>query len=103
MVVADAVARMCDGVLSDEVCFTDESIYSGLLEYPQYTRPRDYHGRCVPEILFSGDHAKIAAWRRRESLRITFERRPDLLEKVNLSEDDRAFIDALQAQKNDDR
>ena len=103
MVMVDAVARMLPGVLGSEESAPTDSFYHGLLEYPQYTRPREYHGRCVPEILFSGDHAKIAAWRRRESLRITFERRPDLLEKVSLSEDDRAFIDALQAQKNDDR
>lgn len=103
MVMVDAVARMLPGVLGSEESAPTDSFYHGLLEYPQYTRPREYHGRCVPEILFSGDHAKIAAWRRRESLRITFERRPDLLEKVNLSEDDRAFIDALQATKNDDR
>jgi tRNA (guanine37-N1)-methyltransferase len=103
MVMVDAVARMLPGVLGSEESAPTDSFYHGLLEYPQYTRPREYHGRCVPEILFSGDHAKIAAWRRRESLRITLERRPDLLEKVSLSEDDRAFIDALQAQKNDDR
>jgi len=103
MVMVDAVARMLPGVLGSEESAPTDSFYHGLLEYPQYTRPRDYHGRSVPEILFSGDHAKIAAWRRHESLRITFERRPDLLEKVSLSEDDRAFIDALQAQKNDDR
>ena len=103
MVMIDAVARMLPGVLGSEESAPTDSFYHGLLEYPQYTRPRDYHGRSVPEILFSGDHAKIAAWRRHESLRITFERRPDLLEKVSLSEDDRAFIDALQAQKKDDR
>ena len=103
MVMVDAVARMLPGVLGSEESAPTDSFYHGLLEYPQYTRPREYHGRCVPEILFSGDHAKIAAWRRRESLRITFERRPDLLEKANLSEDDWAFIDALKAQKKDGR
>lgn len=103
MVMIDAVARMIPGVLGSEESAPTDSFYHGLLEFPQYTRPREYHGRCVPEILFSGDHAKIAAWRRRESLRITFERRPDLLEKANLTEEDRAFIDTLQANKNDDR
>ena len=103
MVMIDAVARMIPGVLGSEESAPTDSFYHGLLEFPQYTRPREYHGRCVPEILFSGDHAKIAAWRRRESLRITFERRPDLLEKADLTEEDRAFIDALQANKNDDR
>lgn len=103
MVLIDAIARMIPGVLGSEESAPTDSFYHGLLEFPQYTRPREYHGRCVPEILFSGDHAKIAAWRRRESLRITFERRPDLLEKANLTEEDRAFIDTLQANKNDDR
>ncbi len=103
MVMIDAVARMLPGVLGSEESAPTDSFYHGLLQYPQYTRPRDYHGRCVPEILFSGDHAKIAAWRRRESLRITFERRPELLENVCLSEEERAFIETLQAKKNDDR
>ena len=103
MVMVDAVARMLPGVLGSEESAPTDSFYHGLLEFPQYTRPREYHGRCVPEILFSGDHAKIAAWRRPESLRITFERRPDLLEKADLTDEDRAFIDALQANKNDDR
>lgn len=103
MVMVDAVARMIPGVLGSEESAPTDSFYHGLLEFPQYTRPREYHGRCVPEILFSGDHAKIAAWRRRESLRITFERRPDLLEKADLTDEDRAFIDALRANKNDGR
>ena len=96
MVVADAVARMCDGVLSDEVCFTDESIYSGLLEYPQYTRPREYEGMKVPDILISGDHAKIDAWRRKEALRVTLLKRPELLETANLSEKDKKILDELR-------
>ncbi len=81
LVVADAVARMCPGVLSDEVCFTDESIYSGLLEYPQYTRPEVWEGEAVPEVLLSGHHKNIAAWRLEQSLAVTKERRPDLYEK----------------------
>lgn len=81
LVVADAVARMCPGVLSDEVCFTDESIYSGLLEYPQYTRPEVWEGEAVPEVLLSGHHKNIAAWRLEQSLVVTKERRPDLYEK----------------------
>ena len=70
LVVADAVARMCPGVLSDEVCFTDESIYSGLLEYPQYTRPEVWEGEAVPEVLLSGHHKNIAAWRLEQSLAV---------------------------------
>ena len=83
MAVADAVARMCPGVLSDEVCFTDESIYSGLLEYPQYTRPEVWEDMAVPPILLSGHHKNIEKWRHEQSLEITAKRRPDLLEKYN--------------------
>ncbi len=83
MAVVDAVARMCDGVLSDEVCFKDESIYSGLLEYPQYTRPEIWEGERVPAVLLSGHHKNIEKWRLEKSLEITSERRPDLLEIYN--------------------
>lgn len=78
MTLIDAVSRMIDGVLSNSESFTDESHYAGLLEYPQYTRPPVFMGRAVPEVLLSGDHAKIASWRRRQSLLITKERRPDM-------------------------
>jgi tRNA (guanine37-N1)-methyltransferase len=81
MVVADAVARMCDGVLSDAACYKDESIYSGLLEYPHYTRPEVWEGESVPEVLLSGHHKNIENWRHEKSLEITRERRPDLIEK----------------------
>ena len=81
MVVSDTVARMCEGVLSDEVCFTDESIYSGLLEYPQYTRPEVWEGEAVPPVLLTGHHKNIETWRHEQSLRLTEERRPDLLAK----------------------
>lgn len=81
MTVIDAVSRMIDGVLSNEDSFTDESHFDGLLEYPHYTRPPEFMGRKVPEVLLSGDHARIAAWRRRESLLITKKKRPDLYEK----------------------
>ena len=101
MVMVDAVARMLPGVLGSEESAPTDSFYHGLLEYPQYTRPREYHGRAVPEVLFSGDHAKIAAWRRRESLRLTFERRPDLLAKAELTEDDRIFFEQLKQTHND--
>ncbi|MBR6968258.1 MAG: tRNA (guanosine(37)-N1)-methyltransferase TrmD [Ruminococcus sp.] len=87
MVVADTVARMCEGVLSDEVCFTDESIYSGLLEYPQYTRPEVWEGEAVPPVLLSGHHKNIEAWRHEQSLKITAERRPDLLAKYKAEND----------------
>jgi tRNA (guanine37-N1)-methyltransferase len=79
--VADAICRLIPGVLADEAAFEDESHYGGLLEYPQYSRPEVWHDRRVPEVLLSGDHAKIAAWRREQSERRTRERRPDLWEK----------------------
>ena len=81
MTVIDSVSRMIDGVLSNEDSFMDESHYDGLLEYPHYTRPPEFHGMTVPEVLLSGDHARIARWRREQSLLITKEKRPDLYEK----------------------
>ena len=85
MAVTDAVCRMVPGVLADPECFEDESHYSGMLEYPQYTRPAVWHGREVPPILLSGDHGKVALWRRKEALRRTRERRPDMYEKLDLT------------------
>lgn len=81
LVVADSVARMCDGVLSCQEGYEDESFYSGLLEYPQYTRPEVWRGRAVPEVLRSGHAKKISDWRQKQALARTKERRPDLLEK----------------------
>ena len=82
MILADAVSRMLPGLLSDQVCFMEESHFSGLLEYPQYTRPEVWRGRAVPAVLLSGHHGKIAAWRREEALSITSKNRPDLLGEV---------------------
>ncbi len=78
-ILVDCVARLCDGVLSAAECHENESISSGMLEYPQYTRPVDYHGMKVPPVLLSGDHAKIDAWRHEAALALTRELRPDLL------------------------
>lgn len=86
-VVADAVARMCPGVLSDDVCFTDESIYSGLLEYPQYTRPEVWEGDAVPPVLLTGHHKNIQQWRMEQSIALTEQRRPDLLAKYREKSD----------------
>ncbi|MBQ2809599.1 MAG: tRNA (guanosine(37)-N1)-methyltransferase TrmD [Clostridia bacterium] len=80
-IIVDAVARLVDGVLSDEICHEDESIASGLLEYPQYTRPPVFRGKAVPEVLLSGHHQNIDAWRLERSLELTRERRPDLYEE----------------------
>lgn len=79
LVLIDCITRLIPGVLSSDESFTDESHYDGLLEYPQYTRPRVFNGIGVPEILLSGDHKKIAEWRKSQSLRVTLEKRPDLL------------------------
>lgn len=81
MILADAVSRMLPGVLSDEECFTEESHYSGLLEYPQYTRPEVWRGREVPPVLLSGHHENIRRWRHEEALAITGENRRDMLER----------------------
>ncbi len=78
-IVTDAVARLVDGVLADRECYENESIASGILEYPQYTKPRSFMGREVPEVLLSGDHKRIDRWRLEQSVAITRERRPDLL------------------------
>ena len=80
-VLVDSVARLVDGVLSDPECYLDESITGGLLEHPQYTRPYEFHGVKVPDVLISGHHENIAKWRKERSLELTKERRPDLLEK----------------------
>ncbi len=79
LALIDACVRLLPGVMGEENSGTEESFESGLLEYPQYTRPRDFEGQEIPDILLSGDHAKIARWRREQSLRLTRERRPDLL------------------------
>jgi len=95
MVIVDAVARLIPGVLDGE-SILQESHANGLLEYPQYTRPAEFRGWRVPEVLLSGNHGQIALWRRRESLRRTFLRRPDLLAKANLTEQDKAYLKELQ-------
>ena len=87
LVLCDAVARMLPGVLSDEACFTEESHYSGLLEYAQYTRPPEWHGKTVPEVLLSGHHANIEAYRKEDALRRTKEKRPELLQKEGQTDD----------------
>ena len=96
MAVADAVSRMVPGVLADPECFEDESHYSGTLEYPQYTRPAVWHGREVPEILQSGHHGNIEAWRHQRSLENTLRKRPDLIKKARLDARDKKFVDELR-------
>ncbi len=95
MVVIDAVVRRIDGVLGDKDSAEDESFSDGLLEYPQYTRPSNYRGMKVPEVLLSGHHARIAQWRREQSLIRTKTWRPDLLESAHLTQGERDFLDSL--------
>ena len=85
LILADSISRMLPGVLANEDAFTLESHYSGLLEHPQYTRPYEWHGEKVPDVLISGHHANIEKWQREQSLRRTLERRPDMLEKAELT------------------
>jgi tRNA (guanine37-N1)-methyltransferase len=95
LAVVDALARLLPGVLGGEGATEDESFETGLLEYPQYTRPRVFEGHEVPSVLLEGDHRKIARWRREQALRRTLEHRPDLLAKTPLSKEDREFLRSL--------
>ncbi len=106
MVVLDAVLRLVPGVLGSEESPLEDSHASGLLEYPQYTRPADYRGWSVPEVLLSGNHARIARWRREQVIRRTLERRPELLNKANLGVEDKNLVERLTdngSQVNKDR
>jgi len=94
-VLVDSVSRMIEGVLPQSESFEEESIYSGLLEHPQYTRPPVFMGREVPEVLLSGHHANIEKWKRKESLKRTYIKRPDLLEKAELTDKDRKMLDEI--------
>ena len=102
MVVMDAVSRLAPGVLGDPGSLVEESHSSGLLEYPQYTRPPDFRGWRVPDILLSGNHGAIARWRRKEALRRTRARRPDLLALVELSKLDRTLLAEIETEEQDD-
>lgn len=102
MAVTDAVCRMVPGVLADPECFQDESHFNGLLEYPQYSRPAQWHGRQVPPVLLSGDHAKVAQWRRKEALIRTKNRRPDMFEKLDLSgKQDQKLLRIIEEEANE--
>jgi len=99
MVVVDSVARMLPGVLGSSSSAPQDSFYNGLLEYPQYTKPRAFEGMEVPEIILSGDHAKINRWRHKQSLKNTLERRPDLLRSKELSQDDAKLLAEIIAEQ----
>ena len=93
LVLADVICRLIPGVLSDEECMTEESHFDGLLEYPQYTRPSLWNGREVPEVLLSGHAANIVKWRRKKSLERTKQIRPDLFNKIHLTEKDKKLME----------
>ncbi len=96
LVIIDAVSRLIPGVLGDSRSSEEDSFTCGLLDYPHYTRPEFYRGRSVPDILLSGNHREIERWRKRESLRITAERRPGLLEKYSLSPEDVTLLEHIK-------
>ena len=101
MMIADAVCRLVPGVLGDEVCFTDESHWDGLLEYPQYSRPEEWHGLTVPEVLLSGNHEKVDRWRKKQAILRTMELRPDMFQKLRFpykTRAERKFIAELEAE-----
>ncbi len=99
LILSDSIARMIDGVLPNDEAKELESHYSGLLEYPQYTRPPEWHGRKVPDILLSGHHENIDKWRREKSLERTLERRPDMLKSAELTKKDREYLAKLKENK----
>lgn len=92
LALIDCVSRLVPGVLSEETCYTDESHYSGLLEYPQYTRPAEWEGREIPDVLLTGHHENIRRWRREQALLRTAKLRPDMLKTAELSQEDRRFL-----------
>lgn len=96
LILADSISRMLDGVLSNDECFEEESHYNSLLEYPQYTHPAVWNGREVPEVLLSGHHQNVDKWRRKQSIKRTYERRPDMLENAELTKDDLKYIEELK-------
>jgi tRNA (guanine37-N1)-methyltransferase len=97
LIIIDAIARLIPEVLGDPTGAEDDSHSMGLLEYPHYTRPPEFRGWKVPDILTSGDHAKIEKWRREQALLRTFTKRPDMLEKTELSPEDRKFVEGLKS------
>ena len=99
LVLADSITRMLPGVLASDEAFQQESHYSSLLEYPQYTRPYEWHGKTVPDVLLTGHHANIMKWRREQSLTRTFQRRAEMLETAELDKKDKAFLAKLRGEQ----
>ena len=98
LVIIDAVTRLVPGAVGDEQSVVDESFSSGLLEYPQYTRPREFRGMNVPDVLLSGNHEEIRQWRRKQSLRTTMKVRPDMLDQMDLDESDKRMIEDISSE-----
>jgi len=96
MVMIDAIARLIPGVIKEMASFEEDSFYKGLLEYPHYTRPRTFQDMAVPDVLLSGNHENIRLWRKKESLRRTLNRRPDLLEKYDFSSEDLKLLEEIK-------
>jgi tRNA (guanine37-N1)-methyltransferase len=101
-VVVDAAARFVPGVVGKEGSVRNDSFAGGLLDYPQYTRPREFRGMKVPQVLFSGDHKKIERWRRRKALEKTARRRPDLIKDDRLAPEDRRLLEELSNERKDE-
>lgn len=99
MVMIDTIARLQSGVIKEKASFEDDSFYQGLLEYPQYTKPRVFEGKEVPEVLLSGHHANIARWQKKEALRRTLQRRPDLLNSYELSSEEEKLLEEIFAEE----
>lgn len=101
LVLVDSVVRLCEGVLPSSSCFEQDSIFHGLLEHPQFTRPEYWRGKGVPEVLLSGHHKRIAEWKRKMSLKNTLDKRPDLLSQARLSEEDLQILQQIIKEKLD--
>jgi tRNA (guanine37-N1)-methyltransferase len=99
MVVIDAISRLLPGVLGSDRSAVEDSFFNSLLEYPQYTRPFDFRGSLVPEVLLSGNHAAISRWRRKEALKRTWMRRPDLLAKADLTQEDQRLLGEIEKER----
>ena len=102
MVIVDSVTRLVPGAITEDPNAYEDTFSDGLLEYPQYTRPRCFRGINVPEVLLSGDHARIKTWRRQQSLIRTYERRPELLSSANLSKEDKEFLEKIKKVRSKD-
>ncbi len=99
MVVVDTISRLLPGVLGSDRSAAEDSFFNFLLEYPQYTRPFDFRGRSVPEVLLSGNHSAISHWRQKEALKRTWRRRPDLLRKAKLTDEDQRLLEAIRKEE----